>query len=462
VSAISNNRWYLSRDGRRFGPITADKLRGLVQAGQVKQDDYLWCPDFTEWIRFGSISNPVVTPPSHSRFRFLHSLNRFLRRRVLAEPTSILKKIGQIVSRPSEFANEVIKDDKPKAIFDSVKFYVKVFAVAFAFFAIADKFNFYQHVSEIRFLLIRLMPQLAVGSLIVFFLLPITRNRVPFGALLQIILYVDAVYLLFDALVTIPFGYLNYVLHAPAASKEIDLFATEFEKCLSTDSVAYWLIRGGDLQYFMYDDSRDSWAQVFLQYRRYITAIPFLFLFAQMVRRKYGSNFWVAVIAAGVAFVTANESFDWAERRAGTALASKTNCESKYVQALVQKYSAQRIAKQLEFRLSNSFKQSYPKVSHTFWLDGNEYTIAFKVADTVTHTNSAALWGSASQFSRSLYCSHHPYWIAIRGMGYSLSALVLDQEKTVVSLRLKPSDCDTASASTTFSASPPSTVAIAR
>jgi hypothetical protein len=71
-----------------------------------------------------------------------------------------------------------------------------------------------------------LLPQIALGTLVSFLLLRLTRNRVPFGGVLQTILYVDAVYLLFDALLTIPTRYLNCALHAPAGGREVDLFIT--------------------------------------------------------------------------------------------------------------------------------------------------------------------------------------------------------------------------------------------
>jgi uncharacterized membrane protein YfbV (UPF0208 family) len=399
----------------------------------------------------------AVTPLSSSLF--LASFNRFLARSVFAKRVSVLKKAIEIVSRPHHFTDKHIKDGMPNASFESVKFYLKLFALTFTILAISDQFRFSEEISEVRYLLVRLIPQLAFGILVLFLLLRVTRNRIPFDGLLQAVLYVDAVYLLFDALLTIPTWYLNYVLHAPAGGREVDLFVTEFEKCLSTTSLPFWLIRG-DVQFFMRDDNWQGWIQAVIEHKRYIVAIPFLILFALMVRAKYGSNFLVATIAAGIAFVSANEGFDWIDSKARTALANTTNCESTYVRTLLDKYSADRIAKQLQFKLNNSLKQTFPNVNQTFWLEGSDYIVGFK-ADTaqslnyMDHTvglklrlqNAAQSSDPAFQqrlfwlFFRSTYCSSHPYWIAVREIRYNLAAFVFHQDRAIVSLKLKPEDC---------------------
>jgi hypothetical protein len=430
-------KWYLFRDGRQYGPITDDKLRGLIQQGHIRQDDYLWSCDFTDWVRFGSIIDPAsLTARSAPRFQFLRGFKRHLSRHVLAQRVSVFKKIGKIVSSPSEFADRYIKEGESRALFDAMKFYAKVFALSFAIALIGEHFAFFEGDSEVRAFLIRLLPQLCIGTLVLFVVLLIARNRVPLSGLLQVILYLDGVYMLVDTLVASAVWYADYSLQTLAGPKEIDLFRSEFEKCIAAKSFGYWLIRG-DLQFFMYDDKWYGWAQQLMDQRRYIIVIPFLFLFAQMARKKYKSNLIVAVLAAGVAFVSASATCDWVEGKATQVLADKTNCGSTYVQAVLVKHGAERIAKQLELKLSNAFKQSFPNVRQTFWLAGNEYVVALKAPDPVNATQVSA---ATPQFFRSAYCSQHPYWIAVRGMGYSLIGFVFDQDRTIVSLKLNPDE----------------------
>ncbi len=76
-----------------------------------------------------------VTPPGDSDVQFLSSFNRFLTRSVFAKRLSIFKKVKQIVSRPYEFADKYIKDGMPNASFDSIKFYLKMFALTFTDFS---------------------------------------------------------------------------------------------------------------------------------------------------------------------------------------------------------------------------------------------------------------------------------------------------------------------------------------
>src|SRR5262249_37230221 len=180
-----DGEWYVSRDGRQFGPFADHELRDLVQNNQVGDNDYVWCAGFTNWIRFGSIvENEPLATSNGPRFQFLRSFKRFLNRRVFAERVSIFKKIGLIVSRPSEFADKYIKDGKPAALFDAMKFYIKAFAITFVVIAIGSRLSVASGTSEVRSL-IRLVPQLIIGTIVIFLLLRMTRNRVPFGGLVQ-------------------------------------------------------------------------------------------------------------------------------------------------------------------------------------------------------------------------------------------------------------------------------------
>jgi hypothetical protein len=267
--------------------------------------------------------------------------------------------------------------------------------------------------------------------------------------LIQAVLYVDGVYLLIDAVVAFPVAYLDYSLQTVAGPKEIDLFVSELEKCLADKSVVYGLIRG-DLQFFVYDNKWQSWAQQLLIQRKYITAIPFLVIFARMIRKKYKSNFIISVIAAGIGFVFANEAYGWAEFKVRQALADKTNCGTTYVQTLLAKHASELIAKQLESKLQKFFSEEFskaaniPKANVVFWLEGKgkEYVFAIKSANDKADVRELSAAGS--QYIQSLYCSRNPYWDAMRGIGYSLTGLVFHQDQTIVSLKVKPDNCSTA------------------
>src|SRR5262249_32012383 len=71
-------------------------------------------------------------PSSAPHFQFLSDFKRDLSRLVLAEHVSVLKKIGKIISRPSEFADRYVKEGESKALFDAMKFYAKIFVLSFS------------------------------------------------------------------------------------------------------------------------------------------------------------------------------------------------------------------------------------------------------------------------------------------------------------------------------------------
>lgn len=59
----NSDEWYVSRNGAQHGPITHSELKELLQSRRVSPDDYIWCPDFTDWKPAGEIFAPVRRPP---------------------------------------------------------------------------------------------------------------------------------------------------------------------------------------------------------------------------------------------------------------------------------------------------------------------------------------------------------------------------------------------------------------
>src|SRR5262249_31922395 len=129
MSSAVESTWYVFRDGQQFGPFSDGTLRDLIQDQRLNEDDYIWCQGYSDWVRLGSILNAISLPGASTRFRYLHSLIHFVSR-YAAEPISLARKIGQIVTRPSAFAAAHIKEE-PHALFAAVKFYLKLFALTF-------------------------------------------------------------------------------------------------------------------------------------------------------------------------------------------------------------------------------------------------------------------------------------------------------------------------------------------
>src|SRR5262245_56423401 len=110
MSTAVKSTWYVFRDGQQFGPYSDGTLRDLIQDKKLNEDDYIWCQGYSDWVRLGSALDVLSAPGVRPRFPYLPSFVRFLKR-YAAEPISLAKKIGQIVTEPSAFANAYIKEE---------------------------------------------------------------------------------------------------------------------------------------------------------------------------------------------------------------------------------------------------------------------------------------------------------------------------------------------------------------
>ena len=443
MSSAVESTWYVFRDGQQFGPFSDATLRDLIQDKRLNEDDYVWCPGFPEWVRLGNVLKAISLPGAGSRFQYLRAFIRLILR-YAAEPISLAKKIGQIVSRPAAFAEAHIKEE-PRALFAAIKFYLKLFALAFGILlVIGPQFSFLEGSSQIREL-VKLVPQVGIGFLVLFLLLHITRNRVPVSPLFQMFLYVEALYLFLGSLVATPLAYVNHTLLVPeGSSREVDIFTTEFGKCLSGESFIHWLLHG-DLQYFLYSEKWQpwNWMQAFIGYFEYVIILPFAVIFARMVATKFKCNFLIAMIAALAAFATPAASFNWIEDQARTTVAVKSNCSQTYVKTVVGTYSADRIARQLEYKLTNEVQQSFGNPNLMFRLQGNDYVFSLNLRRKENMPSEKQIADDFTRFIRTSYCGDRPYWVAVRTIKYNVAASVSLEGWPIFSERVKPEDCAT-------------------
>lgn len=48
---MTQDGWYVARDGKRSGPVTFDRLKQLAAAGKVQGDDLVWSDGMEQWVR---------------------------------------------------------------------------------------------------------------------------------------------------------------------------------------------------------------------------------------------------------------------------------------------------------------------------------------------------------------------------------------------------------------------------
>jgi len=226
--------------------------------------------------------------------------------------------------------------------------------------------------------------------------------------------------------------------------RELDIFETEWEKCLSKESFAYWLIRG-DLVFFLYNDKWQpaNWAQLLMSYRGYVTMLPFAFILTRMVTTKFNRNFLIVVTAIIASFVAAYGGYYWIEGKVRDALAPKSNCLQAYVKTVLSTYSTDRIARQLEFKLTNELQRNLANPNLTLRLKGNDYVLSANLRRAANTPSEKQIADDLKRFHRGLYCSDTPYWVATRAIKYNLAVSVSLEGWPIFSQRLEPKDCAT-------------------
>src|ERR1044071_5178753 len=46
---VSQNQWYLARDGQQFGPLSEPELAKFIELGHLQPTDLLWREGFPDW-----------------------------------------------------------------------------------------------------------------------------------------------------------------------------------------------------------------------------------------------------------------------------------------------------------------------------------------------------------------------------------------------------------------------------
>jgi hypothetical protein len=218
-----------------------------------------------------------------------------------------------IVSRPAQTGAILVLDHEPAGLVRALKFYSKAFALAFALYLIANRFQLYEGLSESR-ILITYFLQLISGIAVVYLLTFVLPDRIPLFRLVQTALYVDGTFLITAAIASIPISLVAaaiapipvsyFKLGIPTATREVDIFSTEYESCLAHNSPSYWLLRG-DLKYYLYSDAWKpaGWVNWFLDKYEYVLMIPFLFALVFMLRPKRKISIVLLCLVAAVTAV---------------------------------------------------------------------------------------------------------------------------------------------------------------
>jgi hypothetical protein len=194
-------------------------------------------------------------------------------------------------------------DDGHAGLLHAGKYYLKAFALAFSILLIANRFQLADGKSEWRDLTLTIAQFFVAVPIIYAFCLTLP-DRIPFFRIVQAALYADGAFVLVEHAVTILASHLHLTLRIPAGNRELDLFDTEFERCVADNSILYWLLRG-DIKFYLYNDvwKPQNWANWFFENYSYLVAIPFVFIFALMLRPVRKISLILICLVSMIAFV---------------------------------------------------------------------------------------------------------------------------------------------------------------
>ncbi|HRD75178.1 MAG TPA: DUF4339 domain-containing protein, partial [Hyphomicrobiaceae bacterium] len=60
--ADQQTEWYLARDGKPYGPMSASEMAKVVDLGYLRESDLVWRPGFAEWLPAFQVFPPQPDP----------------------------------------------------------------------------------------------------------------------------------------------------------------------------------------------------------------------------------------------------------------------------------------------------------------------------------------------------------------------------------------------------------------
>jgi hypothetical protein len=361
-------------------------------------------------------------------------------RRVLDHLLVLPALTFNILFRPAWTGSNTVNNDT-EGLLRAIKFYSEMFALAFTISLVANQFQLYEGKSEWRSL-IEIVLQLLIAIPIISLLGLALPERIRPLTVIQALLYVVGVYLLIASIVSIPISYLDFTFGIPDKNRELDIFGTEYEKCLSHNSTFYWLIRG-DLQFFLYADrwTPQDWANWLFDNFYYVVAIPFFAIFAFMLRPKRKISFILICLIAVAAFVITVAGAEFTKPRLSRIAATgmNTECASSALDQIVKKYAPNLIARQIAYKIKNQSLKDHQSFASLSVL-GTDFVLAYKLDPDVEPTLQVIAEGQST--IREYYCSNNMYLVAARRINSNLIVVVNDKDDALLlRQRFSPQDC---------------------
>jgi hypothetical protein len=427
--------WYISREGQRFGPFTADDFADFEATNQIKASDHIWYTGLDDWLAYSEYTRAEQTSKligvqpggigSPSK-RLIGA--QLIARKLLRVPRGIAATTFQVLTTPTVFAKQQI-DTGPRALHRALYFYFSLFTLAFLIMSSVSHLYFYTGVSQPRELGI-LVVQIAMGVPIIYLCNRALRQPVRFTGVAQGVLYPDGIFIVLLAAIGAGLAYVAF-RHADS-SGEIDVIPTEVERCLTGYSYVYWILRG-DIQLLSHAPTDPSMLAFAREYFCYPLAVPFCVIFAKMMRARYGASFWLNAVASILTYPLVLYASTYAKDHVESAIAAAAPCHELGAQHAFSTYNHSLVTRQIGERANLQMNFAF-RTADRKWITVKDDVL---LLDLVMRPLNDPAKGreelsQISNGSRSFYCESNTAFRYARAIGIPLVLTLRDAFGTVV------------------------------
>ena len=431
--------WYILRDGHSYGPFTTDDFVRFESEGQLAATDYVWYTGLDQWRLYKEYSS---TGPPTTAVVPTNSVSRkcapcLIVRKLLRLPYDTALTAFAVVARPTQFARQRI-DIGPRDLYRASYFYLNLFTLAFLIAASLTHLDFYTGASQPRELA-NLALQIGLAVPLLYLCNFIARQTVTFSGIAQAVLYVDAIFIVFQTLLA---GGVAYLSFSQALDRgELDVISTELERCLSNHSNVYWAIRG-DLQFFYHTASDTPTLDVLRQYGQYALILPFCFVFAKLIKARYGASLWLNTIFAALAFAVVVNVTYYALNRVQATIAANSPCAETAARRAFATYNQALVVRQIAERVNGQLRKAFPATPPWVSTNAHGFLIDLQLRNTLAPTDLQNSISTLSAGSRSLYCQNNTDFRLARAIGVPLSVVIRHAGAHIVHQeRITPATC---------------------
>lgn len=427
--------WYVARGGQRYGPISEIEFSTLHREGHLAADDLVWRDGQKDWLSFAALEKTLEPTPAVERTNGLLKAYK----RALKSPLQFVTTAYQLIAQPDKFAQTRI-DQHGRDLGRSVWFFLNSFSIVILVSGSFTYLQYYSGLSQPR--------ELAAVVVQILFALPflyaatlLSKASVPLRGIVQAVLYIDAAYLMTSNAIGIAVAAVTNEI----GSRDIDIFGSEYERCLASGSIVYWTLRG-DLSFF----SRPLWLgsdhlSLLKDNLIYIVVVPFCILFGQLLYKRYGTSRNLMSIAALVAFVAVVQGHARATDAITSAIANKSDCFTRSVQTAQNRYNRTVLAQQAANSINSQFSGWVKAERRVVHVTSEGLTMRFLVQqDEVNEQLRPA--GLIYETSR-LYCDERTSFRYAKWMREILTVDIIDsQHQLLFRQRISPDNCSTLAA----------------